>query len=1299
MPFPRGRDINLPSPDEEAAREDNLFDLADDDGTVYTFERDKIKTKKDFLDQVIEKRRAHAWLTDPNRHTAESSSFDPPKPVTDTSATWQDWKEKGEGLLDFGKSTAEFLKNTFTPRVPEAAIESARRLATNEGKPLDNIWNAGVDIGKSMIPGYQGLEEKTRHFMDQAGEGDAKGVAIGAGEEAANIFSPVPLRALWNVGHGAAYAAGLTDTPISPREVNLSGGQLMGAVGLAGAHSAGERIKAGNARERVKAEQEAKARVEAEAAGIAEAKANAKVPDAYSEEGHPYGEEALAPPWVDPAHRASILAGLDYRGQPIPDITAEPHSMTYVEGGEPGATEKSFPGIEPTQPAADTLLAAAMRMSRNPEQLLYPPEKASGFGLYAERDAAIRAEIAAENARRDSPTPESIRRFMTSSTFPQQPAEPGSTRMGFDEGTAASKDIETFNKNRGKKGAPIKGRGEMVPGLPEGPDAALYRTIPESLWPRRSQTWLEAMTPERFKVEPEPTPEPSLPEITTAPNVKRMKVSAELGPLAEGGVLERPPEVSGPEPMPEPAPGPELPSVEPIPPPRLALQRPLDTGFGPPEAIQEPPPMGEVTPEFPGQPVRMHENLPSLEPPPSSGFSTGSPQSGAGFSEPVNMPVGGGLPPILDSPVSSAATGRGGFSADDKSGSFTGIVDDIANSSLDPDVKAAAATLKADAPADPSMVGQTKEAAKDIGGLWGKIGQSNSHRLKSLGPAGAEIDLTARKIDADAAGFAGGLSADLTRASEGMSKEQITQAHQVIEGKAKTTDMQVRRYIDVYKANEAKLLDLMRKSGSMMKSASGKLVPFKALANYFPHIFEKGFFEENRTKIINQIAAERKITFSQAENLLQRAREHSPQMSDSLHERTANIQGYKTGIDVMHQHYLDLAERAFTDQHFGVNDTSGVGTKINQLIDQVGAESGAEGKQMASDIVKKYLGKGELNVDKGVNRLTKFQAMTKLALSAPSNLMGGLTASFARAKGSLVPEIIKAFTKDGKLRAQELGSLESVMKDAAEDIGYGSKISWGNTSVENFLRTVSGLAGEKTANKFFQQLKQNPDNAYAAARLSELTLEKPETLLAQDSLTEMQTKRAASRFTDLTQGRQNPLDLPHAWSNSPTANLLTQFKKYAFIQSKNIKDAMILDLSHGKINPTLKLAIASGVLGEVPADIKELLRHGTLAGRPSNLALRYVDNASQAYGIGLIGDAVHTAASGDMKRGLGQLAGPSIDTALDLSLGVGESGWNAAQDIAAGNLDKDIGAPLTRAVVRQGVPIWGRQLAKEIKGF
>ena len=146
--------------------------------------------------------------------------------------------------------------------------------------------------------------------------------------------------------------------------------------------------------------------------------------------------------------------------------------MTYVEGGEPGATgDTTYPDIPVTQPAGDTLLSTALRMSRNPEQLLYPREEPTGFDIYAEKDRIIREDLAAAEARREGPTPESIRRFMGSSGEAQVPAEPGSTRMGFNEDTAAERDIESFRRNRAQKGAPLKARGEMVPGLPEGPDA------------------------------------------------------------------------------------------------------------------------------------------------------------------------------------------------------------------------------------------------------------------------------------------------------------------------------------------------------------------------------------------------------------------------------------------------------------------------------------------------------------------------------------------------------------------------------------------------------------------------------------------------------------------------------------------------------------------------------------------------------------------------------------------------------------------------------------------------------------
>ena len=595
--------------------------------------------------------------------------------------------------------------------------------------------------------------------------------------------------------------------------------------------------------------------------------------------------------------------------------------------------------------------------------------------------------------------------------------------------------------------------------------------------------------------------------------------------------------------------------------------------------------------------------MPPIEAPPTGEFSQfpGEPPAPIGTMPPIESPPPAGAPNMP-----GASVGRGSIRAGEKPGTYSAnaVIDEAASTSLDPEVKKAAETLK-NGVAEETDATFKGELKKGLGGMLKRsLLESDSHALRSLGEVGTKIEQLFRRKDADAAGFAGELSANIDRVTRGMTKEQLELGANVKEGKAKTTDPQVQRYVDVMRENDAKIVDLMKKSGSQMRAANGKLVDFQELQNYFPHTFEKGFFETNRTKIIEKIMLDsqkkaaktgnKAMTYNQAENLLDRARKYSPVLSDSLHERVADLEGYKKTPDVLHKHYLDMADRAFTDQHLGVNDTANANSHINQLLEQVKAESGHDAWAQASDIASKFLKHDPLNVSEGVGQLTKFQAMTKLALSAPSNLMGGTAMTYFRAKGILVPEILKAFTTEGRLRAQELGSLESVMKDGAEDVGYGAKlgkmsVTYGNNSVERFLRTVSGLAGEKTAGKLFDQLKNNPDNAYAAKRLGELVLEDPHEVIKQDGLTELQVKRAANRFTDLTQGRQNSLDLPHNWSNEPVANLLTQFKKYAFIQTTNMKNAMVMDWSHGRVTPTLKLALAAGVLGEVPADFKAMV--------------------------------------------------------------------------------------------------------------
>ena len=67
--------------DEEQSPDwSNFIDVADDDGTVYSFDKSTLHSKQDFVDQLTEKRRQKQWLTDPERHTPESSSFEPSNP-------------------------------------------------------------------------------------------------------------------------------------------------------------------------------------------------------------------------------------------------------------------------------------------------------------------------------------------------------------------------------------------------------------------------------------------------------------------------------------------------------------------------------------------------------------------------------------------------------------------------------------------------------------------------------------------------------------------------------------------------------------------------------------------------------------------------------------------------------------------------------------------------------------------------------------------------------------------------------------------------------------------------------------------------------------------------------------------------------------------------------------------------------------------------------------------------------------------------------------------------------------------
>jgi hypothetical protein len=577
---------------------------------------------------------------------------------------------------------------------------------------------------------------------------------------------------------------------------------------------------------------------------------------------------------------------------------------------------------------------------------------------------------------------------------------------------------------------------------------------------------------------------------------------------------------------------------------------------------------------------------------------------------------------------------------------------------------------------------QTKKAV-DITELARKgVIESDAHALRRLGPAGEEIERLSKLKDTHTAVWSGERSARINKAAEGLAPEQIDEAISVVESGDKSPDPMVMNLVNVIRQNDKDLTKLMAESGSQMRLSTGELAPFEPRENYFPHKFDRDFFDQNKDQIIQSLMQEKGVSSVTAERILSRSRQNNPILSDALHERLANFPGYRRDLDVLHKHYIDMADRAFTDKYLGVNDIASKEPNIiNSLIEEIGQKNGQAGESKARDIMSKFLKHDEFKDSPGVRHLTQVQAMTKLALSAPSNTAGGLSMiGFKGDVANAAKGIISALTKNGRFDAQRMGVLQSLFRDAADEVGYSSKFHYGNKWVEEFLRSAAGLTGKYQVESIFNSLKRNPTSSYNLARLKDLLLEKPERVLMQEKLTPLQLATAANRFTDLTQGRVNTLDLPHHWSNEPMANLLTQFKKFAFIQSTNIKNAMVQDLSHGRIHPMLKLALASQVFGEVAGDIKAVVRGQE---RPEGL-LRVIDNASNAFGIGLVGEALKAASTGRPADVISFFAGPTAGMAADLTAGAVKS----VKDLSY--------KPLLKSTVRQFIPIWGSQLAKKI---
>jgi len=550
------------------------------------------------------------------------------------------------------------------------------------------------------------------------------------------------------------------------------------------------------------------------------------------------------------------------------------------------------------------------------------------------------------------------------------------------------------------------------------------------------------------------------------------------------------------------------------------------------------------------------------------------------------------------------------------------------------------------------------------------IGEAEETTLGRFGQAGKNLVLATQQATADAFGFSGKQTAAIRRvlAEAAPNKSQRTaileEAIDHVERGTTSSNPNVQKVVDIYKANDALGTKLYKESGVKVKNAAGDTVPFEARENYWPHKWDDATVQKNRAQILDAIMKDNPgWSLDQAEMALFKGKKEGYGFLDALHARRTDLAGYRKDVDVIKGHYIDMARKAFNDKVLGGLKDDGSFAKAQ--LDQIGKEFGPEARVKAEQILERYLDKDMPTFDAtlmgdAAKGMTRFEAITKLGMSTVGNMLGGTAMVGSRTRlTNMAKAFAESVTADGRNAAEEMGVLGSLFRDSAKDVGYGSDVSkiYGIAGTEKHLRTFAGLAGKHEAQTLFKEVKAGGFRAENKMKqLQDLILEPDmNKVLQQTELSPSQIDRAGSRMTDLTQGRADSMNLPRAWSHpNPMVNVLTQFKKYAFIHSRNLKDAM-------KRNPAMIPRLAGLMVG---AGEGVAALRGIVSGRerPENIPERILDDLANAYGAGYVGDVFSAASQDSWQAAGGKLLPPAVTDTLKLGTAAYKTGASVGSE-------------------------------------
>lgn len=310
--------------------------------------------------------------------------------------------------------------------------------------------------------------------------------------------------------------------------------------------------------------------------------------------------------------------------------------------------------------------------------------------------------------------------------------------------------------------------------------------------------------------------------------------------------------------------------------------------------------------------------------------------------------------------------------------------------------------------------------------------------------------------------------------------------------------------------------------------------------------------------------------------------------------------------------------------------------------------------------------------------LLPFETVTKLGLSAVSQGSQVLTGVVRTEFRDSFKNTIAAFKDpDAQMFALESGAiLSNVVRDAASTLFGGASQGTqkflnlvGFTKMDMNARVFGAIQGagfaEHQSDKLYKAFTafnksgvKSPEIAKIEQRLLAIGIDPRDVIAQGGRLTTDQKLLAANSVSFDVNFWGDSLSLP-AFFKTPQGRVITQFKSFAYQQSRFIKKNVIDPwVKYGDAGPALRFALLIPLGGEAIADIKSILRNKP---RTDDQAVRLLENIAQAGGFGLVADAYLQAS-----RGMSSLASFAIGPAYTDVL----SGANALAEASEGNFKK-----------------------------